>query len=183
MEACCRSVSEVCKPAAETGRERPSAHSCGFSYRRARAETRLSIADPGRRNLSNGFPSIGSGQSLKSEKSVLWESVVRNCHPRDRWFRRTEINPDESPLIVHSRNRSIASDVGHKWRPTRIRAKRIPVDEAVARTSKPSATMWDNVIPEISTIHPKDTFALRPFVPGSATRSLDTGTGVCAIRR
>jgi hypothetical protein len=67
-----------------------------------------------------------------------------------------EINPDEKPLIVHWRKSSVARDGGHKCKPARIKAKRDAAAKAIARTSKLIAMMWENVIPEISTVHFED---------------------------
>jgi len=116
-------------------------------------------------------------------KSAQCESMTWKCRLRNRRLRSTEINPDKRPPNLHSRKRSTASDIGHKWRPTRIKAKRAPAEEAVARTRKPSPTMRDNVIPEISTVHSKGTFVFRPFVRGSEARSSLDGGAACVIRR
>ena len=94
-----------------------------------------------------------------------------------------EINPDEKLPIAHWRKSSVARDVGHKCKPARIKAKRDPAAEAIPRISKHIAMMWENVIPEISTVHLENAFVLRPFFRGTATQSLGTGTALRAIRK
>jgi len=94
-----------------------------------------------------------------------------------------EINPDEKPLIVHWRISSVARDGGHKCKPAKIKAKRDAAAKAIARTSKLIAMIWENVTPEISTVHFQDIPFLRRLFRGNAIQSLGADSALRAIRK